>query len=343
MLRNYWYIGLKSRSLGRRPVPFELLDGQWVAWRDQAGQPQVVEDRCPHRRVPLSLGRVEHGRLQCGYHGWEFDGTGECTHVPSRRGVGKLCVPSLPAQERHGYLWVWAGDPNHADPSRIPDIPELTDPRFACTRITIPVDCDSRLSIENLLSPQHINFAHAGWTGSRHGMDAGWSLDVQELDGDVLRYTWVQHDHKPGLVERATGWAPRGASRSEVVGEYRPPDLMWLTGPGFEGGPIPQPIYLWSVPRGPGRCRLEILQCRSIFVFNPLNPLIRAVMHVLFRQDLDLLEAQERTYAAEAGTAFRAEVPEPADGALTRYRVLREKLLRREGQSPPDRARPAGA
>ncbi len=342
MLRNYWYVGLKSRSLRRSPVSFELQGRKWVAWRDAAGAPQVVEDRCPHRRVPLSLGRVEQGRLQCGYHGWEFDGQGSCAHVPSRRGAGRVCIDALPAVERHGYVWVWTGQPTQADPSRIVDIPELHDKRFACTRITLSVACDSRLSIENLLGPQHVNFAHAGWTGSRNGLDGGWTLGVEDLPDEGLRYTWVLEDHKPSLVERVTGWAPRGARQSTIVGEYHPPDLMWLTGPGFEGGPIPQPIYMWSVPTRPGHCRLEIMQCRTILVNRALNPLIMGVMHVLFRQDLGLLQAQEAAYAREAGTAFKPEVPEPADKALNHYRVLRQRLLEREGLPVVDRTRPVG-
>ncbi len=342
MLRNYWYIALKSRSLRRGPQTFQLHGRAWVAWRDAAGEPQVVEDRCPHRRVPLSLGRVEAGRLQCGYHGWEFDGRGTCTHVPSKGGPGAAPVDALPASERHGYVWVWTGPQSQADPSRLVSLPELDDERYASTRITLRVACDHRLSIENLLGPQHLNFAHAGWSGSRHGLDGGSRLDVDDLPDDGLRYTWVQRDHRPGLVERATGWAPRGARESTLIGEYHPPDLIRVIGPGFEGGPTPQCAYLWSVPTEPGHCRIEILQCRTILVTRALNPMVRAVMRVLFRQDLGLLEAQETVYTREAGTAFVAEVSEPADKALNRYRVLRQRLLAREGQDPVDRTRPSG-
>jgi vanillate O-demethylase monooxygenase subunit len=71
--------------VGDDPWVLVRLDGEWTALRD----------RCPHRRVPLSAGTVvdtaDGQRLECGYHGWAFDGTGRCTAVPA---LGSGRVPA---------------------------------------------------------------------------------------------------------------------------------------------------------------------------------------------------------------------------------------------------------
>lgn len=53
-----------------------------VIWRDDEGKYHCFRDACPHRLVPLSDGRVANGRLECGYHGWQFEGCGKCVAMP---------------------------------------------------------------------------------------------------------------------------------------------------------------------------------------------------------------------------------------------------------------------
>src|SRR5690606_31666489 len=82
-LRNYWYPILQSEELpGDRPVGLTVLGEALVAWRDGAGQPCVAFDRCPHRSIKLSVGRVLDGDLQCALHGLRFAGSGRCTLIP---------------------------------------------------------------------------------------------------------------------------------------------------------------------------------------------------------------------------------------------------------------------
>src|SRR5436190_10491130 len=76
-LRNYWYPVLQSEELvAGKPVPFKVLGEALTAWRDKAGRPQVVRDKCPHRGAKLSAGRVLEGTLQCAWNGLRFDGRG---------------------------------------------------------------------------------------------------------------------------------------------------------------------------------------------------------------------------------------------------------------------------
>ena len=81
-LADAWFIACASDTLIGRPLAFTLQDVPMVLFRDGSGGAAALLDRCPHRNAPLSLGRVVNGELQCGYHGWRFDGSGQCRAVP---------------------------------------------------------------------------------------------------------------------------------------------------------------------------------------------------------------------------------------------------------------------
>eukprot|EP00803_Ostreobium_quekettii_P006480 evm.model.scf_391EXC.2 EVM.evm.TU.scf_391EXC.2 scf_391EXC:43579-43855(+) len=47
----------------------EVLERDIAVWKDAEGCWRAVEDRCPHKGVALSLGRVrEDGTLECRFH-----------------------------------------------------------------------------------------------------------------------------------------------------------------------------------------------------------------------------------------------------------------------------------
>ena len=129
-LRNYWYPVLQSEMLvPGKPVGFKVLGEPLAAWRDAAGRPQVVRDKCPHRAARLSAGRVLKGALQCAWHGLRFDGGGRCIMIPwepdDSRLLGDICVKSYPAEELGGYVWAYIGDPEKFPPPPLADcVPE---------------------------------------------------------------------------------------------------------------------------------------------------------------------------------------------------------------------------
>jgi len=114
-LRNYWYPVLQSEELpAGKPVGFMALSEPLVAWRDATGHPCVVRDRCPHRSIKLSIGRVYDGNLQCILHGLRFNGEGRCVMVPwEEEPDNKKKLPeaiAYPAREFGGYIWAYLGD-----------------------------------------------------------------------------------------------------------------------------------------------------------------------------------------------------------------------------------------
>ena len=84
-LRNYWYVAASGSEIGRKPFRRIILNEPVVFYRTEDGTPVALEDRCPHRRLPLSMGKLVEGDvLQCHYHGLRFDRTGACVRVPGQ-------------------------------------------------------------------------------------------------------------------------------------------------------------------------------------------------------------------------------------------------------------------
>jgi len=81
----WWAVARSEEIHADKPMNVDLGDQPVVLWRDKAGSAHALEDRCPHRRAPLSLGCIlESGAIQCGYHGWTFDGSsGQLVDIPN--------------------------------------------------------------------------------------------------------------------------------------------------------------------------------------------------------------------------------------------------------------------
>ena len=114
-LRNYWYPVMWSRSLRRKPVTIQLC-GEPIMLIRKHGKVYGLFDQCPHRGIPLSVGRQEFsGTWTCRYHGWTFDlETGilkaALTDGPDSPICGKVRVKTYPIEERAGLVWVYVGE-----------------------------------------------------------------------------------------------------------------------------------------------------------------------------------------------------------------------------------------
>lgn len=165
--RRWWYPVARSSELGRRPLAVTLMDTPLVVFRGAGGEPAVLLDRCDHRNYPLSLGRVTaDGELECGYHGWTYDGGGYCLRVPGLRDeraqpLGNRHVPSHAATERDGIVWAW-GEPD-AEPTRRPfALPSLDGPGAGEVVFRHDLEATVRAAAENALDVPHTAFLHRG-------------------------------------------------------------------------------------------------------------------------------------------------------------------------------------
>ena len=79
---NQWYAAAFSEQVDRKPIARTICDRQIVLYRDAAGKPVALTDRCPHRKAPLSAGQVIGDNIECPFHGMLFSPSGSCLDIP---------------------------------------------------------------------------------------------------------------------------------------------------------------------------------------------------------------------------------------------------------------------
>ena len=163
---SYWHPFALATEVAEQPRRFMLLGEPLVAFRDEHGV-AVFKDLCIHRGTALSLGYVTDGHLTCLYHGWEYDRSGACVHIPSLPAGSsiprKARAITYRAEERYGLVWVALKDPV----APIPGWPEdaWTNPSFdvfLAARQTWKANAGR--VVENGMDFSHFNFVHKGLT-----------------------------------------------------------------------------------------------------------------------------------------------------------------------------------
>lgn len=170
-LREFWYpVDFSSTLTDDTLVPLELFGEPWVLFRDANGVAGCVRDSCAHRACPLSLGKNVGGKVQCPYHGWEFETDGRCTKTPSTNELKNIRVEALPVVERDGMIWVYPGEED--PPEDHQNFTALAPPGDEFTihaEIVLTVPVEHGLLMENLLDLAHAPFTHTstfakGWS-----------------------------------------------------------------------------------------------------------------------------------------------------------------------------------
>ena len=165
--KTLWHPVGTLADLAGSPKAVVVLDEEIVIWQTPEGEFRAWADRCPHRGAKLSLGRVQDGQLECAYHGWQFDGAGQCQLIPALPdftppAAHRACT--FEACEAYGLLWVRLA-PGHA---AVPLFAAETDERLRkvnCGPYT--VQSSAPRVVENFLDLAHFGFVHEGWLGSR--------------------------------------------------------------------------------------------------------------------------------------------------------------------------------
>jgi phenylpropionate dioxygenase-like ring-hydroxylating dioxygenase large terminal subunit len=204
-----WYIACSSDELGDKPLARQVLGVPLALWRTSSGAPAAVVDRCPHRNVPLSLGRVERGELECRYHGWRFDDCGRVTAVPGLPvvdgarldGPGR-CAEAWRAVEADGFVWVWLSttDPATTSTPTPTRLTQLDAEGYVHVRRTLRVEGTLHSTLENILDVPHTAFLHGGLfrtAEKKHTIEA-----IVDRRRDGVTAEFVGEPRPAGLVGR---------------------------------------------------------------------------------------------------------------------------------------------
>jgi phenylpropionate dioxygenase-like ring-hydroxylating dioxygenase large terminal subunit len=190
-LKNHWYVAALANEVAEQPLARTILGQPVVLWRTPDGTAVALEDRCCHRRVPLSLGKVVGDNLQCIYHGLEFAASGQCMLVPGQDQVpAGARVTAYPVVERYSWLWIWMGDPALADPATICDFHWFTDPAWGSRSTRLHAKANWQLIVDNLLDLTHLTYVHHSTIGTMaNTLKAETSFERLEDGVRVTRWT----------------------------------------------------------------------------------------------------------------------------------------------------------
>ena len=165
--KNTWYVACTPNEIDEKPLGRKICGESIVFYRGEENRVAAVEDFCPHRGAPLSLGYVCEGKLVCGYHGLEMGCNGKTVSMPGQRVGGFPAIKSYPVVERYGFIWVWPGDAAQADEQKIPVLEWYDNPEWAYGGGLYHINCDYRLMIDNLMDLTHETYVHSTSIGQK--------------------------------------------------------------------------------------------------------------------------------------------------------------------------------
>jgi 4beta-methylsterol monooxygenase len=191
---NHWYAVEHDSALAKGAVQEVKFWGESVAlYRDAKGRLHAVEDRCAHRQLKLSLGVVVGERIVCQYHGWEYNGCGELVGVGHNlfgKALPKCKLRHYPVRVRYGLIWIFFGDAERAQETRMPEIPELEgNDRWACVPVDFTWSAHHSMIIDNVSDFTH-EFLHRKYKPFTNAV-----LTKLETVGDVVE---LSYDTKVG-------------------------------------------------------------------------------------------------------------------------------------------------
>jgi len=329
-LRNCWYVAAEAGEVTRTPLARLILGEPVVMYRREDGTPVALEDRCCHRRAPLSKGKVIGDRLQCGYHGFTFDASGACVAIPGQDRVpASIGVRAYPLVERHNYLWIWMGDAARADAGCIPDFSRAADPGWTTVHDRLPIAAHYQLMVENLIDLSHLAFVHAKTIGTD---DTRTVLRFDRGD-DFVRVVREPIEVDTAPHNRRQGMGPR--SRLEKTIAFTSPahvviDIRTTEVAAQKNDPISLDItvlnactpetessthYFWTSARDYQRDDKQ------------LDAFLYKVTVDAFNEDKDMLEAQQRCIELDPDAPY---ISVNADGGSVQMRRLMSELIARE-------------
>jgi vanillate O-demethylase monooxygenase subunit len=334
-LRNEWYVAALSDELEGRPVARTLLGQPLVLFRTASGKAAVMDNRCPHRGAPLSTGEVVGESLVCGYHGFSFETTGRCNHIPGGAVIpAKACVRSYPVVDRWGWVFVWMGDLAHVDESLLPNFRWTAEPGWAGGRDYLHVRSNYTLVRDNLLDLTHARFVHKNTLATSAVTDTPIRTS---LHGRVVRVERNmlniepspffkkipgfkgRVDHRQCIEFHAASYISINTTVTAVAGEDDDRTAAFYVLNAMTPETDKSTHYFWALVRN----------------FAPEDDEVTRMQHELnratFQEDVDILEQQQALL--DSAPADWQPVAVPNDGGCIQAARLMKRLLAQEAGS----------
>lgn len=294
MLINNWYVAAWSHEVTRsKPLQVRMLGCDFVLFRDDQGRAVCLSDVCCHRGAPLSGGEIRNCNVVCPYHGWEYNGQGQCVLIPSK-GEGtaipkRVRVDSYPTQEKYGWVWAFLGDLPESERPAIPDLFPEYDDTAGWARVPYGFEAQANWMRfeENSLDTAHTNFVHRQFGARRNPKLQAFPIEHREWGAKVSRVKPAPGaDQKSGELAKLLS-ADRKDTRVEL--EFSLVGLCHRIQPTFREG-MSQINFTARTPVGQKLSRAFGWQARN-YLKEPQHDAERiAAIQLAVQEDLSVVE-----------------------------------------------------
>jgi vanillate O-demethylase monooxygenase subunit len=350
--KDTWYVAGTVDEIDGKPLGRRICGEAIAFFRGPEGRVAAVEDFCPHRGAPLSLGTVQQGLLVCGYHGLAMGCDGKAAHMPCQRVRGFPAVRTFAVAERHGYLWVWPGDATLADEAAIPRPAWADSPHWAVGGGSFHIRCDYRLLIDNLMDLTHETYVHSTSIGQKEIDEAAPETLVE---GDQVttarRMQGIQAPPFWQAAMSANGLDPNATVDRWQICRFVPPSNVLidvgvaLTGTGGFDAAVKDKasgiVVDFITPETESSCWYFWGMARHFKVDDAaLTDRIRESQRKIFSEDLEMLERQQQnlTHCPERALL---KLNIDAGGVAARRLIERQVAAEQARAAAASRATPA--
>ena len=233
LLRRFWQPVAPSTSINiGQAKRIKIMGEELTLYRGESGAPYLVAGRCAHRLTQLDTGWVQGEEIRCIYHGWKFDGSGQCTEAPAETSefAARVRIAHYPLREYANLIFAYMGEgePPEFELPRKDVLEKETAVIIARTEVW---PCNWLQLVENSLDAVHVSFVHhAGKVGP---FGEAVSAAIPALD-------YLETD--AGIRQIAT----RGEGNVRVS-DWTFPNYNHIVIPSKDGGPWID-TCVWRVP-----------------------------------------------------------------------------------------------
>ena len=329
VFRKFWHAVMPLSMLdGGQPQPFTLLGENIVLFLDAQGQPAALKDRCCHRTAKLSKGRCVNGALECGYHGWTYNGQGRVIRIPQydadRAIPADYCTPAYRCVAKYGYAWVALEEPI----APIPDVPEFGAPGWRTIfQFYERWDTSPVRALENSFDNSHFSFVHRATFGVA-AQPKPSKYQLVERDGGFYAETLIDAVNPPAYQQVSGTTDPitqRLMRNAYFLPFSRRLDIEYPSG-------IRHIIINCFTPIDDGHIQLAQWLFRNDTEADCPAQLLIDFDHVITREDKDILESTDPDALVDTrrrGVEYSMDSDKP--GMLIRKQLM--ELLAAHGES----------
>jgi len=340
-LRNYWYVAASLAEIGRSPLSRTILGESIVFFRTEDGAPVALENRCAHRHLPLSMGKLIGDTLQCRYHGLCYDKSGRCIRIPGQDIVPPTArVRSYPLVERYRWLWIWMGDPALADPAKITDFHWLDDRGWGAKSSYLHVKANWQLIVDNLLDLTHLAFVHQTTIGTRALAEHATVKLTRNGDNIVITRWTIDHPAPPSFLHIHSFTS--NVDRWQII-DFLPPAFLRLdVGATRTGTGAPEGHRVGGITMRNLNAITPETETSSHYFWGQAHDFDHDIpsvterifeqVHTAFLQDVEVLDAQQRNIETFAP---RSQIDINADAGTIQARRILDRLYQEEQGDTP--------